>query len=126
MNAFQICGAALLVVVGALILKELKFASVRAVSLVGAVLILAAAATGIGDIVSAVLRFSEGTELSAYLSVLLKAVGISYIAGITADICRDAGENTLAGNVELLGRAEIVLLSLPLVEELLSLSRSLI
>ena len=50
-----------------------------------------------------------------YLSLMLKAVGISLVTSTSADICRDSGENAIASKVELLGKCEILALSLPLI-----------
>lgn len=56
-----------------------------------------------------------------YLTVLLKSVGISLVVSTASDICRDCGENAVAAKVELLGKCEILLLSLPLLKEITTL-----
>ena len=48
-----------------------------------------------------------------FLQIALKAVGLAYLAGFTAQVCRDAGEGALAGKVELVGKVAILLLALP-------------
>jgi len=53
-----------------------------------------------------------------YITILLKSVGISLVASVASDICRDCGENTIAAQVEMLGKCEILLLSLPLLKEI--------
>lgn len=57
-----------------------------------------------------------------YFSLLLKAVGISLVCGVAADICRDFGEGSLANGVENAGKGAIILLSLPVAEYLLELA----
>lgn len=44
-----------------------------------------------------------------------KMVGIAYIAQFSADTCRDCGESSLAGKVELTGRTMMVAAAIPLV-----------
>ena len=56
-----------------------------------------------------------------YITLLLKAVGVSLVASTASDVCRDCGETAIASKVELLGKCEILLLSLPLLEELTEL-----
>ncbi len=51
--------------------------------------------------------------------ILLKALGIAAMTQITTDICKEAGETAMAGQVEMVGKAEILLLSLPLLTKLL-------
>ena len=59
-------------------------------------------------------------------SVLLKALGICYIAQLAADACRDAGESSMASKIELGGKLAIVSLSLPMVIRLVELAGSLL
>lgn len=56
-----------------------------------------------------------------YFKALIKAVGICYMTGIAADICRDSGEHALASAAEIWGRIALLLLALPMIDSLLSL-----
>ena len=40
----------------------------------------------------------------------------------SAELCRDAGESAIASKLELVGKAEIILLCLPLLRELIGLA----
>lgn len=68
--------------------------------------------------------FSELTQYIAikdsYLEILLKIVGISYIADFAASICRDAGYSAVAGQIELSGKISVLTVSTPIVLALLS------
>ncbi len=57
--------------------------------------------------------------------VLLEALGIAFLTRITSDICRDGGENGLAVAVETAGKAEILLLALPLLQKLITAAKEL-
>jgi len=70
--------------------------------------------------------FGVGESLSQAVEVLLKALGISILAHLTANVCRDAGEGSIAYYVELGAKIEILILSLPLLSELLDLARELL
>ena len=54
-------------------------------------------------------------------SVVLRAAGVCLVTQLTADTCRDAGESALAGKAELAGRFVLLLMSLPLFEQILTL-----
>ena len=54
-------------------------------------------------------------------SVVLKGVGVCLLTQLTADICRDAGQSALAGKAELAGRVLLLLISVPLYEQILTL-----
>lgn len=61
----------------------------------------------------------------AYLPYLLKSVGISVLSSTAADLCKDCGEQSVGAKLELLGKCEILVLSLPLLRELLTLAGEL-
>lgn len=49
-----------------------------------------------------------------YLVTILKIMGIAYIAEFGAQICRDAGEGTIANKIELAGKILIMILAMPI------------
>ncbi len=49
-----------------------------------------------------------------YLSILLKVVGITYICEFSADICKDAGYQAVAGQIEVLGKLSVMFAGLPI------------
>ena len=76
----------------------------------------------VAPLFAALRRMGETGGLStAHVAVVLKAAGICLLTQLTADTCRDAGEAALAGKAELTGRILLLLLAVPLFEELLSL-----
>ncbi len=52
---------------------------------------------------------------------LMKAVGICYMTGIAADICRDSGEQALASAAEIWGRIALLVLTVPMIDSILTL-----
>lgn len=56
---------------------------------------------------------------SPYAKILLRVCGIGFLTRFAADFCRDAGENTLAGKLELCGKCGILLCALPILSLLL-------
>ncbi len=50
----------------------------------------------------------------AYLGILLKVVGITYICEFSSDICRDAGYQAVAGQIEVLGKLTVMFAGLPI------------
>jgi stage III sporulation protein AD len=71
------------------------------------------------DVVAGVTDFlksvAETAQISsAVLSIVLKTVGISIITKLSADVCRDAGQTSVASGVELTGAFTALYVSLPL------------
>lgn len=59
-------------------------------------------------------KFDEAQINGEYFSVALKALGIAYLSGFIADLCRDAGQTALASKAEIAGKCAIFLLCVPL------------
>lgn len=54
-----------------------------------------------------------------YLGTIMKIIGIAYIAEFGAQICRDAGEGTLAAKIEFAAKVLILVLAVPIVAAVL-------
>lgn len=61
-----------------------------------------------------------------YTAILLKTLGICFLTQFSADSCRDAGESAMASKVELAGKVFIVVISLPLFEQVAKTAMALI
>jgi len=55
----------------------------------------------------------------AYMEALLKIIGITYVAEFAADICKDAGYGTLAGQIGIFSKVSILAVSIPVLTALL-------
>lgn len=51
----------------------------------------------------------------AYMEIVIKAVGVAYVAGLGAQLAKDAKEETTAAVVEMAGKILILLLAVPLI-----------
>ncbi len=116
-------GIALVALMALLVLRQVKPEWGTLVRMAAAV----AAAGIIVGMVSTVLAFArELTDMGGgglapdTWSILLKALGVAFLSEVAASICRDSGEGGLAGWVEMAGRVEILLLSLPLIRTVLA------
>lgn len=49
-----------------------------------------------------------------YLSILLKVIGITYICEFSSGICKDAGYQSVAGQIEVLGKLSVMFAGLPI------------
>lgn len=56
-----------------------------------------------------------------YVTVIFKALGICWITRFASDICNDCGEKAIGSAVEIAGKIELTLLSLPLFESLIDI-----
>ena len=72
-------------------------------------------------IVSSISGVGDGVQRGFY--VMIKALGIALVSKFCSDICRDCGENTIALGVESVGRMAMISLCLPILADILALSR---
>ena len=59
----------------------------------------------------------------AYTGMLIKMLGITYVAEFSSAICRDAGYQTVAQQIEIFGKAVVLVLGLPVILALLEMIR---
>lgn len=61
-----------------------------------------------------------------YIAIILKMIGIAYLSEFTASICKDAGQNAIAGQVDFFGKMSMILVSLPVLQSLVETIRELL
>lgn len=50
-----------------------------------------------------------------YLNTILKIIGIAYITEFGAQVCRDAGEGTVAAKIEFAGKIMVMVMAVPII-----------
>ena len=51
---------------------------------------------------------------TAYMGTLVKMLGVTYIAEFSSSICKDAGYQTIAKQIEIFGKLAILVMSMPI------------
>ncbi len=126
MTVLQICGAGVLAAAVAVILKDARAPHPEALTAVFGVLVMGRVLMNTGTVAAFISRMSQGTSAAEHINTLLKAAGIAFAVDMASEICRGAGEGNIAGYVELFGKFELIVLTLPVVNELLELSMGLL
>ena len=94
-----------------------------AIGLITGILVLALLIGQLMPIFNRLRTLLDSASLPAeYGLVLFKALGISLLAQLSADACRDAGENAMAEKAELAGKVFLLILALPLFEKIAELA----
>lgn len=89
--------------------------------------VITAALSYIQPIWNFLLRLVEiGGIRSELLEILLKVVGIGMISQITELVCADSGNKSLGKSLQILTSALILCLSIPILDEMVSLIESLL
>ena len=68
--------------------------------------------------------FEEDLDLDyAYVAILLKMLGITYVSELVSAICKDAGYQSVALQIEIFARLGIMVLCIPILMTLLEVVR---
>ena len=120
MEIFKILAICIITAVLAVVLKQHKGEYALMAALAGGTVVILYVLKGILEpfeyINAKLLNNGVKTE---YFAVALKALGIGYVTGFIADICRDSGQASLAAKAELAGKCAIFILSVPLISAVL-------
>ncbi len=81
--------------------------------------------------VETILNFTERMENliavdSRYIALVIKMVGITYVAEFAINICRDAGYSAIGNQIEIFAKMSILVVSLPVLTAFLETIGSLL
>ena len=104
----------------ALQLKSLKPYYYVCLCLGASLLLFSFAAEKLEVILNGLQAVQDCLPLNAgYLRILMKIIGITYIAEFASDLCKDAGYQTIAGQIQLFGKLSVLAVSIPVLTALL-------
>lgn len=120
---FVVVAAAIMAMLLAVTLRDLKKEYALMLSLICGVLLLLWSVNALKPVIDQLTGLVELTQLDTeYSSLLLKALGISVCTQLACDACKDAGETAIGSKVEFCGKVCLLAMSLPLFGELLRLA----
>ncbi len=126
-SVFKVIGIAFTAVAASLLLRAYRPELSVQIAVAAGVLLLLLTVDELRSMSSFLDGLFERTGMeTAHLKVMVKVLGIAYLAQFAADLCRDAGESAIAGKVELAGRVMILALCLPILGAILELVNSIV
>ena len=113
MNLIAVSFAAVIVVLIAIKIKDMDS---------GYGVILSMAGCVIRQITDYIDRITAYISVNiTYIDVILKMIGLAYVCQFSSDLCRDAGYNAIASQVEMAGKISLILLSMPVLMSVIDL-----
>jgi stage III sporulation protein AD len=113
---WQIVGLALIVTVISVVLKQSRPEIALQLTILAGTSIFILVMNKIKVIVELLQNLADQANISSYyLLIVLKIVGVAYLAEFGAQICRDAGEGALAGKIELAAKVGVIVLAIPII-----------
>ena len=126
MTPLKLCMVALLMLASTTVIKQWKADFLPLVRIGAVVLFGILLLSSIEPLLTFLSDLSTRAGASQYVEIILKGLGIVILTQICSDICKDSGEGTLAGHIETVGKLELLLLCIPLIEEILGTAERLL
>lgn len=116
MEIVQVIGLAIVVTVIGSVLRQIKPEMAIQLSIVAGVAIFLLIMDKVRIIIDLMQKLADQANISSYyLFIILKVVGVAYLAEFGCQICKDAGENALATKVEIAAKIFVIILAIPII-----------
>ncbi len=111
-----VVGLALVTALAAVFLRDSRLPVLSLLAVVaGGAVILLRLLPGLKTLLDCLGQLTPGLEgADPYIELLLKMIALAYLAELGAQLCRDAGQGSLALKVELAAKLSIAVLALPI------------
>ncbi len=126
MDSAKVCLLVLACVCAAVVLKQWKsdlLPLLRLGMILSVSFLLVSAAA---PLVETLRELGSTTGIAEGTAILCKALGIAVLTQCCANICNECGESSAATGVELAGKLEILILCLPLLNDLLGVAKAML
>lgn len=122
MDIMKIVIVGILAAVLSVLLKEEKPEIAVIISIVTGLIIFVFLITKLNSVMSVLKYFAGKANIDIlYFSTILKVIAIAYITEFGAQVCRDAGEGSIASKVELAGKVLIMVIAIPILAALMDI-----
>lgn len=126
MEIFKICGLAMLSTSILLIAKQFKNDTGTILRGAVSVMFLGVTVSLCIPIYNYIRELSELTSASEYTNIILRGAAIAFLVKTCSDVCKDFGEASIGGYIETIGRLELTVLVIPLIEKILKVIKDLL
>lgn len=90
------------------------------ISLAACVMIFCLGISKLEIIIEAINKIQSYMTINkVYITILLKIIGITYVAEFASSLCKDAGHAAISNQIELVGKLTILSISMPILLALL-------
>lgn len=127
MDLIAVAGIGLIASAAAVLLRQYKPEYAMVVSLAAAGLIFGLLVADLIPAFSMMRGLMDRVGFSGeYVRILIKCLGICFLCDLAGQICREAGQEAISAKIDLAGKTAVLLLTLPMFEQLLEIALSLI
>ncbi|MDD6339067.1 MAG: SpoIIIAC/SpoIIIAD family protein [Butyrivibrio sp.] len=122
MDVIKISLLGIVAVLPAILLKNIKNEYAVLMSIAVMLIIFGFAVARIQVVVDTINRLLVGINIETrYVVIILKMLGITYVAEFSAAICRDAGFGAVASQIEIFAKISLLVTGIPIINALISM-----
>lgn len=122
MEIFQIAGLGIVATVLIIILRSFRPEFAIYISIITGIIIFSIIIHHLVYVIDILRDLSLKANLEiTFFTIILKIIGTAYIVEFSSQICRDAGESSIAMKIELAGKVVIMVLAIPILLALMDL-----
>lgn len=122
MEIIQIVAISIIAVILAVLIRQYRPEIALQISVATGLLIFLTVIFKLASVLDQLRNFTGRVNVdTVYISTIFRIVGIAYIAEFGAQVCKDAGENSIASKIELAGKIIILVLAVPILMALMEL-----
>lgn len=122
MEIYKIVGVAIVSTVLISVVKPYRKEIAVLLSVLAGIILFSYISMYIKSAVSTVYEVASRIDIDlSFVKIILKIIAVSYVCEFGAQICKDAGESSIASKVELAGKVIIVYISTPIIMSLFNL-----
>ena len=125
-DTLKICGIAIICAVVCILVKNYQSGFLIPTRISGTIILYSSAIVFLSPLVKYLLGIMDGVISAQHIELIIKSMSIAYITQATSEICKECGENSLAMGVDTIGKMEILILAIPLIESLIRMAGELV
>lgn len=127
MELVRIIGVGLVTAVLSLLVRQHRPELALALPMLGSAALFLLLAPRIQEVLELFRELARQAGIEyGYFRLVVKIIGVAYLGQFAAELCRDAGESSLASKLELAGKVLILTLSLPIIRQLMEMVAGMI
>jgi len=116
LEIIKIVGLCLVATVLIVIIKQQRPELAVQLSIVVGAVIFTMMLGKINSVITLMRQLAQKSDINVlYMGIILKIVGVAYIAEFGAQICRDAGEGAIASKIEFAAKVIVIVLAVPVI-----------
>ena len=122
-----VCGAAIVTTFASVVLKKYSPEISVLTAITGSIIIIISILPELTPFISELNEIGDLAGIDqSYITILVKSIGICIAGKFSSDFCRDNGFSSLASKVEFASKITVIILSLPIYTDIISIASELL